>query len=337
MWCPVCVSPVPEHAARCGVCGGDLHAARMSDDEATGRAQLAPRLPESPAQSGRGAAAGTLARLGVVLVAVLLVVGALLALGITAGAAGLGYIVWPALVGIGIAALLAAAAQLLLRQRRFAALARGATPTATPTDLDLIYLFAARFAPAAVGRVAFWPPLAARPIDAAAAAWRAVGATLLDLAERDLVELEPRSLPTPGKPVDVVGVRLVRPLAVEDAFALGLLRPLARRGVGASTLLCDLVAQQCLMQRHPARALLASARDHLTQQGYYATGNTWLRAVLGRSAQPDAARILSARPALDALETRLAAWDERDPQLVAVIRHDALAGLRRARARAARA
>lgn len=273
--------------------------------------------------------------------ALLAAAAVLLALAFAADSAGLGDIAWPALMGVALVGLLAGLALVARGERRLAALrasaAHGANDPPRLTDLELAYLFAGRFAPPAAGSDTFWAPLAARPVLASEVAWRAIGATVLDLAEADVVELEPRSLPTPLKPVTVLGVRLVRPLPASDAFAARLLRPLARRGVGASTILSDLVAQLSMMQRHPARALLDSACASLTAHGYYrARRPFWLRVVLPGSVEPDATRIAEARPALDALEARLAAWDERDAVLVAAIHHEVSSGLLRARARAGR-
>jgi hypothetical protein len=361
LWCPRCVAPVLEHAVRCAVCGADLRAdlhatpaapAAASDTPEAPEApdghqsaapRLAPRLAEEAATGpARRGVPGALLRALALALAALLVVGVLVGLAAAAAAVGYGGIAWPALAGVGIAALLAGLTQ-LERRRSLRRSARSRTDQpdagAAPTDLELAHLFAARFArPASRGDEAFWPPLAARPVDAAEAAWRAIAATLLDLAEADVVELEPRALPTPGKPVAVVGVRLVRPLPGGDAFAAQLVRPLARRGVGGSTLLSDLVAHLGLPPRQPARALLDSARERLTARGYYGAGGDsgWhgvLRGVLLLPPPPAAARIAAARPALDALEARLDDWDARDPSLAATLRHEVRAGLLRTRMR----
>lgn len=333
-WCPRCVAPVPERAVRCGVCGGDLRGA--SEDAAPGDIpRLAPRLTGETASGAHQHVAGSLARAVGITGAGLLGIVVLVALAWAAGDAGLGDIAWPALAGIGVAALLAGLLGMLRLRRRYALLARGEEQGETPDALELVHLFAGRFAPSVTVGETFLPPLAVHAVRAEEAAWRAIGATVLALAEGGIVELEPRSLPTLSKPVAALGVRLVRPAPTEDLFAVRLLRPLARRGVGASTILSDLVAQHGLMRRQPARTLLESARARLTAQGYYSVaGNAWLRAALFGASQPDAARIASARPALDELEARLAAWDADDPALVATIRHEARAGFIRARARA---
>jgi hypothetical protein len=344
--CPHCLAPIPASAARCPICGGDPRAA--SAPVAAGSAKLAPRLSlalderHHSSLSGRWylAAAGALAL-------VALLVGGLLVLGALAAQAGLGQVAWPALIGVGAVVALGALLQVERRRRTLAQLVGPGALGDAPSDLDLIHLFAGRFAPAVAGRGAFHPPLARVAVDASEAAWRAVGATLLDLAEGDVLELESHALPTPGEPVAVVAVRLVRPLPPGDAFAARLLHPLTRRGVGASTTVGELVGHLIMAQRYPARALLESARGHLTALGFYRPAGAtargalivplgWLRAALFRPLTPNAARLETARPALDALEERLTVWDTREPEVVAALRNEVLAAFRRARSRARR-
>ena len=315
-----------------------------------GPAQLAPRL--TPALDARHhlrtPLSWYLAVIGAVGLA-LLVLGVLLALALLAAQAGMGAVVWPALIGIGVVVAFGALMQLERRRRALAHLTTGREPGAGPSDLDLIHLFAGRFAPSAAGHDGFRPPFARTAVRADEAAWRAIGATLLDLAERDVLEIEPHTLPTPGEPVHVLAVRLVRPLPSDDTFAARLLHPLTRRGVGASTTVGELVGHLIMANRHPARALLESARAHLTALGFYRPAGFggerttrgilvvplgWLRAALFRPLEPDAEQLAATQPALEALEERLAAWDARDPELVAALRSEVLAAFLRARARA---
>jgi hypothetical protein len=281
--------------------------------------------------------------------AVALLVAAVLAVGLLAAQAGMGTVVWPALIGVGAVVTFGALLQLERRRRSLAHLTNSGEPGAEPTDLDLIHLFAGRFAPSATGHDGFRPPLARAAVRADEAAWRAIGATLLDLAERDVLEIEPYTLPTPGDPVRVLAVRLVRPLPSDDAFASRLLHPLARRGVGASTTVGELVGHIIMANRHPASALLNSARAHLTALGFYRPAGSqtkgarrgvlavplgWLRAALFRPLEADPEQLAATQPAVEALEERLAAWDVRDPDLVAALRGEVLAAFLRARARA---
>jgi hypothetical protein len=342
--CPLCLSPLPAAVVRCPVCGGDPRAPVELAAEPT---QLAPRLPAIGPGGGR---VGTPFRwylaAAAVLVGAALVFGVLLALALLAAQAGLGALVWPALIGIGAVVVVGA---LLQVERRRRALARRHEPDEGPTDLDLVHLFAWRFAPSASGRDAFQPPLAKTAVRADEAAWRAIAATLLDLADRDILEIEPHALPTPGGSAQVLAVRLVRPLPTGDQFAAHLLRPLTRRGVGGSTTAGDLTGQVMIAARRPARALLDSARPHLVALGFYRSGGqhathaptgplalplAWLRAALFRPLAPDPERVAAAWPALEALEGRLAAWDAREPALIASLRSELLAAFIRARARA---
>lgn len=274
--------------------------------------------------------------------------GVILIIGFAASAAGWGGVAWPALGAITVVAVLAV---LLQAERRWRALTRMRAEykgTATPTDLDLFHLFAGRFGPATTGRDGFHPPLGRQTVRADAVAWRAVAATLLDLADRDVLELEPHTLPTPGAAVHVLAVRLVRPLPEGDEFARHLLHPLVRRGVGASTTAGDLVYPLVLMHPHPGRALLESDRQRLVALGYYHVGRApaadasrpgplaILLAVLPSTPRPDPERLASAYPALRALERRLAEWDQREPEVIAAVRGDVLAAFTRARAGARR-
>jgi hypothetical protein len=342
--CPRCLSPIPAKAGHCAVCGADPHAALPPFDQ--GAAVLAPRRPTGSAgQSAGRTRTAWLAPLGLAGLALVMLLG-LVGLGLLAAQAGLGGVAWPALLGIGCVALVGAALQVERRRRALAQLVRAPEESVAPSDLDLIYLFAARFALPGAGPDSFRPPLQQESVRADEAAWRAVAATLLDLAEQDVLELELRALPTPERPVQVVAVRLVRPVPPGDEFAARLLRPLARRGVGASTTASELVSQMLIMHRHPARSLLESAHGHLVAAQFYQPGEraqrrglaglpgAWLRAALFRPLAPNPERIASAQPALDALETRLASWDEHDPELVAALRDEILAAFVRARARA---
>jgi hypothetical protein len=345
--CPHCLSPLPANASRCPVCGGDPRAESAPADEA--RVLLAPRLaPSPPARPPATRAYGcSLPALGIAGLA-LGILAALTALAVLAASAGLADIAWPALAGIVAVAVVAALLQVERRRRTLTQLAARGDARPAPSDLELIHLFTSRFARRATGPDTFRPPLQRAHVSADEAAWRAVAATLLDLAEQDVLELEPHVLPTPGQPARVLAVRLVRPLPHGDEFATRLLHPLARRGVGASTAVSELVGQMLIMQRHPARSLLQSAQPHLAAAGFYspaghppATGPlglpiAWLRAALFQPLEPDPERLLAAQPALDALEHRLAAWDERDPDLVAAFRDEVLAAFVRTQARARR-
>jgi hypothetical protein len=331
--CPRCLSPVPASATRCAICGADPRLALTRPEAAP--AVLAPRLEAGAREGARQPAvaaawwlrgAGALA-LGLAALALLLW------LALLADAAGFGALAWPALIGVGAVAVVGALLQLERRWRLLRQITDKTDASASPSDLDLMHLFAARFAPPASGPDSFRPPLWPGGVRADEAAWRAVAATLLDLSERDVVEMEPRALPTPGDPVPVLAVRLVRPLPPGDDFAVRLLHPLARRGVGASTTVSELVGQLLVLHRHPARSLLELARPHLVAAGFIRPGGHGPVALL-RPLQANAERIVGARPALEALETRLAGWDEREPGLVATLRAEALAGFLRARARA---
>lgn len=331
--CPRCLSPVPASATRCAVCGADPRLA-AAGQEAT-PAVLAPRLESGASDGARQQAvaaewwlraAGALG-LGIAALAMLIW------LALLADAAGFGPVAWPALIAVGAVVVVGALLQLERRWRALRQMTDKTDASADPSDLDLLHLFAARFAPPASGPDSFRPPLWPTGVRADEAAWRAVAATLLDLSERDVIEMEPHALPTPGEPVDVLAVRLVRPLPPGDDFASRLLHPLARRGVGASTTVSELVGQLLVLHRHPARSLLQLARPHLVAAGFIQPGGHGPVALL-RPLQANPERIVGARPALEALETRLAGWDERAPGLVATLRAEALAGFLRARARA---
>jgi hypothetical protein len=283
---------------------------------------------------------------------VTVILGTLLALALLGAAAGWGAIAWPAFIGIAGVFAISGLLQVERQRRRLAGLlapTADANSLASLSDLELIHLFAGRFAAPGHGHDAFWPPLSPVPIRADEAAWRAIAATLLDLAEREVVELEPRALPAPHGSVAVMGIRLVRPLPQGDAFASHLLHPLARRGVGASTIVSDLASQHLMPHRYPARALLESVHEHLTALGFYrppgihprgaprrlwTLPGDWVSAAILRPVRPDAARIASAQPALDALEQRLIAWETREAAQVALLHEEVRAGLLRARARA---
>lgn len=330
--CPRCLSPVPSDATRCAVCGGDPRLAPMVAEP--GRALLAPRLDGGSGEGPRpGIAAGWWLRAAGAIGLGMVVLAILVWLALLADAAGLGTVAWPALIGIGAVAVVAVLLQGERRWRAMRQMTTGTDASADPSDLDLLHLFAARFAPPANGRNSFRPPLGHTSVCADEAAWRAVAATLLDLAERDVVEMEPHALPTPGKPVEVLAVRLVRPLPPGDDFATRLLHPLARRGVGASTTVSELVGQLLILHRHPARSLLDLARPHLVAAGFFRPGGQGPLALV-RPLKADSARIATARPALEALEARLVGWDEREPALAATLRAEALAAFLRAQARA---
>jgi hypothetical protein len=115
--------------------------------------------------------------------------------------------------------------------------------------------------------------------------------------------------------------------------------------VGASTTVSELVGQAVMADRHPARAMLESARAPLATAGYYrptATAGSgtgplplaWARAALLRPLEPDPHKIHAALPQLDALEARLASWDAHDHSLAPTLRHEVLAAFVRARVRA---
>lgn len=344
--CPRCLSPVPASAARCAICGNDPHAPAGSLADADGPIVLAPRLvPLDEAATYRHSAHGWMLPLIGSMAGLAIIAGALVAVGLLAASAGLGVIAWPALATIGAVVAVAVALQVERRRRALDRIAPAAKETGAPTDLDLIHLFAGRFAPPSQARSdEFHPPLARAAVRAEEAAWRGVAATLLDLAEHEVIELEPHALPTPSESVHVLAVRLVRPLPAGDPFATRLLHPLARRGVGDSTTVSELVGQLVIIHPHPGRALLDYARDHLMALGFYRPGGAhrvpvllrWARALLPQPLEPDPERVAAARPALEALEARLAAWDERDPSLAAAFRHEVLAACLRARARARR-
>ena len=343
--CPICLALLPDKATRCAICGADPTHPPAADRDAP--VALAPQLTR--AQETGGPIARTpgwwLPGAGLLALAAL-VLALLLALARLTAAAGFAAEAWPALAGV---VLVAVAAALLSGERRRRQLNRldlsRSDGASAPTDLGLVHLFADRFAAPARGPDSFRPPLHHLHVSADDAAWRAVAATLLDLAEDDVIELEPHALPTANEPVRVVAVRVVRPIPAGDAFAARLLRPRTRRGVGASTIVSELVGQALLANRHPARSLLESARVPLAAAGYYrptssaGTGTgplplAWARAVLLRPLEPDPHRIEAARPQLDALEARLASWDARDPALAPALRHEVLAAFVRARARA---
>lgn len=332
--CPRCLAPIPSTALRCPVCGSDPRVAPALANGAS--ALLAPRL--TPSLPDRASTLQPLRNwLPLIGMAALLlaVLAGLAGAALFAASEGLGDVAWPALIAIAVVMVVGALLLVERRQRAFAQL----TPTgngrgATPSDLDLIHLFAAHFAPPDAGPDSFRPPLRHSSVRAEDAAWRAVGATLLDLSEQDVLELEPHSLPTPGGSVHVLAVRMVRPLPPDDEFASRLLRPLARRGVGASTTVSELVSQLLIMHRHPARSLLESAQEHLIRAGFYhpaVAGVAFLRPLV-----PDPERVSVARSDLQAMEDRLAAWDERDPEMIAALRDEILAAFVRARARARR-
>lgn len=349
--CPRCLSPVPASAARCAICGTDPHvpAGRLGEAPLLLAPRLAPLGDVGDYLTSSRRWMLPLAGMGAVLV---LAAGGLGALGLLAAAADLGAIAWPALAATAAVVAVAIGLQMERRRRALDHIAPAAQDTAAPTDLDLIHLFAGRFAPPAQEREDdFHPPLVRAAVRAEEAAWRAVAATLLDLTEREVVELEPHTLPTPGEPVTVLAVRLVRPLPAGDTFAARLLHPLARRGVGGSTTVSELVGQLIIVHPHPGRALLEYARTHLTALGFYRQGGargasgaparlaplvSWVRAALPQPLEPDPERVAAARPALEALEARLEAWDERDPGLAVAFRHEVLAACVRARARARR-
>jgi hypothetical protein len=260
--------------------------------------------------------------------------------------AGFANVAWPALSGIVVVALGGA---LLYGEQRWRELNRvipekqGAS--SAPSDVDLIHLFAGRFARPARGRDSFRPPLQRSPVCAEDAAWRAIAATLLDLDAQEVLELELHALPTPAEPVQVVAVRVVRPGTIQDPFAVRLLHPLTRRGVGASTTVSELVGQAIMVDRHPARTLLESARPHLLAAGYYRLAArsggggrihllTWVQVLLRRPIEPDPAKLELVWPQVEALEARLAEWDASNPALISALRHEALAAFTRARARA---
>ncbi len=347
--CPYCRSPIPERTTRCAICGRDPHQPPAQPDETSAR--LALGLTPSPDGKMPAPSAVIWWPLALGIALVTLAALAIVAVGLLAADAGLGGVAWPALVGLSAVLLLGALLQ-VERRRRARAQTNAASvgaETSALSDLELVYLFAARFAAPAGRADGFQPPLQRTPVRADEAAWRAVAASLLDLADADVLELEAHTLPTPREPLHVIAVRLVRPLPPGDAFAARLLHPLARRGVGASTTVSELVSQCAMAQRHPARALLDSAQAHLKAAGYYRQGGdhsggkppplarAWLDAALFRPLQLDAARLAAAQPALAALEARMAAWDERDPALVAALRDEVLAAFLRAQARARQA
>jgi hypothetical protein len=341
--CPRCLALLPEKAARCSVCGADP-AQPVADGGAP--VTLLPQIAPSAAAGAVARSPGWWLPGAAILALVAVALAALFGMARLAADAGFSAEAWPALVGMLVVAALAA---LVLGERRRRKLNRldlsrsGGTNMAT--DLGLVHLFADRFAAPASGPDSFRPPLQQQHVGADEAAWRAVAATLLDLAEQDVIELEPHALPTATEPVQVVAVRVVRPLPHDDAFAALLLRPLTRRGVGASTTVSELVGQALMADRHPGRTLLDSARAPLATAGYYrptgsaGTGNgplpmAWARATLLRPLEPDPHKIEAARSQMEALQARLAAWDARDPSLAPTLRHEVLAAFVRARARA---
>jgi hypothetical protein len=349
--CPHCLALIPEKAARCAVCGGATDAAPVAP--ASDAIRLAPELtPPASAPRGQPGMGYWLLRAVGAVALVVMILGTLLALALLLAAVGWGAIAWPAFIGIAGVFALSGLLQVERQRRRLAGLlapAADATTLAELSDLELVHLFAGRFAAPGRGHDAFWPPLSPVPVRAEEAAWRAIAATLLDLAEREVVELEPRTLPAAHGSIAVMGIRLVRPLPQGDALASHLLHPLVRRGVGASAIVSDLASQHLMPHRWPARALLESAHEHLTALGFYrppgihprgkprrlwTLPGDWLSAAILRPVRPDPVRIASARPALAALEQRLIAWDTRDAAQVALLYGEIRAGLLRARARA---
>jgi hypothetical protein len=342
--CPHCRAPIPEHAARCPVCGRDPKQAPPAEPAAV---LLAPRYAssgvvrpkrEAGARRWRGAAA-----LALVAVVALALGGA----GALLDAAGMGEIAWPALAGLACA--LAAGAVVLVerqRARRVAATGAGESPPdgSAAADLALLYLHADHFATPAGGRGSVRAPLAGTRVSAEELAWRGVAVTLTTLAEREIVELDAHALATPAGPVPAVAVRLVRPLPAGEAFAARLLRPLTRRGVGGSSIVSDLVGQLVLARR-PAATVLALAREQALARGDLllpgtlgkspgAAARGWLAAALLLPPRVAPARLADPDPALAALDERLAAWDAREPALVAALQVDVCAAFLRERARA---
>jgi hypothetical protein len=337
--CPHCRAPIPERAARCPVCGRDPHVAPPAE---SAPALLAPRYATAvtkPASDDgalwwrAGAALGLLAAVALALLGA----GALLA------AAGIGEVTWPALAGLTFAG----AVVQVERQRARLVAATAATPpdSGAAADLALIYLYADRFAPPAARREAIDAPVTHARVNAEEVAWRAIATTLTALADGDTVELETHALATPAGQVQAVAVRLVRPLPAGEGFAALLLRPLARRGVGGSTTVSEVVSQLVMVRRRPAVAVLALARAQALARGYLrlpgagrgtlgALARGWLAAALLLPARVDPARLTQAAPALAALEERLAAWDARDPTLVAALRAESCAAFVRQHARA---
>lgn len=339
--CPHCRAPIPERAVRCPVCGGDPHTMPAAD---TTPAPLAPQYDApttAPADSG-----GVWWRAALALAMVAVVTLALLGAGALLGDAGAGAVGWPALGGLAFA-LVAATVVLVERQRaRLATVAAPATPppaTGAGADLALLYVYAGHFAAPANRRDGVTSPLAHASVSAEDLAWRAIAATLTALADADVVEMEAHALATPAGAVQAVAVRLVRPLPTGETFAARLLRPLVRRGVGGSNTVSEVTSQLVMARRRPAAAVVALAREQALARGYlrvpgvgvpggFARG--WLAAALWLPARADPARLADAAPALGALDERLAAWDARDPKLVAALRAEARAAFIRARARA---
>jgi hypothetical protein len=310
---------------------------------------LAPRyerLAVQPPDLGRGDLWWrATALLALVAVVALVLVGA----GMLLAATGMGEVAWPALAGMSCG-LVAGALVLVERQRARRVAAVTTTSTATleesaAADLALIYLHADHFAAVASGRAGVRAPLALAQVSAQDLAWRGIAATLTTLAESAIVEMEEHALATPAGPVQAVAVRLVRPLPAGEVFAARLLRPLVRRGVGGSTTVSEAVSQLVMARRRPAMAVVALAREQALACGLLrlpgtgrgtpgAVARGWLAAALLLPPRADRARLVVPDPALAALDERLAAWDGRDPALVAALRAEVRAAFVREQARA---
>jgi hypothetical protein len=309
---------------------------------------LAPRYARSGvALPGREASA-LCWRAAVALALVAVVALALAGTGVLLATAGMGEIAWPALAGLACA--LAAGAVVLVerqRARRVAAVGAGEAPPpdgSAAADLALLYLHAEHFAMPAGGRGSARAPLTSARVSAEDLAWRGIAVTLTTLADREIVELDEHALATPAGTMRAVAVRLVRPLPAGEAFAARLLRPLARRGVGGSGIVSDIVGQLVLARR-PAATVLAMAREQALARGDLllpgtdgnspgAAARGWLAAALFLPPRVAPARLADPDPALAALDERLAAWDAREPTLVAALHADVCAAFLRERARA---
>lgn len=340
--CPRCRAAIPERAVRCPVCGQDPHIAPPAD---SAPALLAPRYATAAAKpvSDHGALWW---RVGAALALLAAVALLLLGAGALLAAAGIGEVAWPALAGLALVLVAGAVVQVERQRARLVAEAAATPPDAgAAAELALIYLYADRFAPPAAQREAIDAPLTGARVNAEEVAWRAIAATLTALADGDTVELATHALATPAGPVQAVAVRLVRPLPAGERFAALLLRPLARRGVGGSTTVSEVVSQLVMARRRPALAVLALGRAQALARGYLrvpgagrgtlgALARGWLAAALFLPARVDPARLTQTAPALAVLEERLVAWDARDPTLIAALRAEAYAAFVRQRARA---
>jgi hypothetical protein len=347
--CPHCRAPIPERAARCPICRGDPHLAPATEPTPI---PLAPRYERADGVPHALDRSGLWWRAAALLALVAAVALALVGLGALLAAAGFGEVAWPVAGGLA-SALGAGTVALLERQRahRVAAGRSGDSPAHDPpqqgaaADLALVYLHAEHFAAPARGHAAVHAPLTQARVSAEDLAWRVVAATLVALADGEVVEMEAHALGTPAGPMPAVSVRVVRPLPPGEVFAASLLRPLVRRGVGGSTSVSDAVSQLVLARRRPATTVLAMVREQAVASGYLrwpgASGGTpvavargWLAAALLLPPRVDPARLAQADSALTALDERLAAWDARDPELVAALRAEVRAAFVRERARA---